>query len=651
MSYLDRKDLLSADLMTRIISKEGSIKYYNSDKNVANIYMKLMAKSQDGAQKEVSVDEASNYTVTIDAIKSKTNQIRTVPGVLSNDLTDETCAIWKFELGEDLTNQIGEVICQTYVKNTTQNLTMRYFAYTVEADKLTGLNSEIVTDPDLPILKELIKEVQETAQTVNNIDNVNVSDTKTYSNKKIEEKFSGVDAQFNTVAKKDDIFTMANMGQDVKEALTGGSVAVVGKNVILEDNVVYGQITPPTTNFLKTKGNLIDNSYFKITQTKYLNGITGEIAVANGDNYWVVENYIPVEVGKTYVFNSGISWLYCYDSAKNFVSRVATTDCSVTWKRATVPEGVSYVRIYCDKSVFNYTKIYLFEYDNTLTYGRNEPIEDNLPKTNYFINNFSLSKSQVSSITSEVKTDVINSIIYKRISDYSKLIFNGCKVKLIGDSITAGQGGTNFNTNFNTSGGELITNKIWAKSWYTNDAGHCWANSLRDYLTQKFGCTVKNFGCPGIGVDQMILAIDDLVREDDELVICMIGTNNRHNMQLTEFYTKLKQIYEIITITKGKKCIMMSCMPASVENELSSNRIFHMEDIDNMYFKLSCEKNIEYISIYKEVIKYCNIKGINIDTLLTSDGLHPNDSGYIDVMFMIICMALGFAPKRDGASW
>ncbi|SFJ33131.1 hypothetical protein SAMN02910355_2239 [Terrisporobacter glycolicus] len=202
MSYLDRKDLLSADLMTRSISKEGSIKYYNSDKNVANIYMKLIAESPDGAQKEVAVDEASNYTVTIDVIKPKTNQIRTVPGVLSTDLPDETCAIWKFELGEDFTNQIGEVICQTYVKNTTQNLTMRYFAYTVEADKLTGLNSEIVTDPDLPILKELIKEVQETAQTVNNIDNVNVSDTKTYSNKKIEEKFSGVDAQFNTVGNK-----------------------------------------------------------------------------------------------------------------------------------------------------------------------------------------------------------------------------------------------------------------------------------------------------------------------------------------------------------------------------------------------------------------------------------------------------------------
>ncbi|UEL47593.1 metallophosphoesterase [Terrisporobacter hibernicus] len=216
MSYLDRKDLLSADLMSRSITKEGSIKYYNTDKNVANIYMKLMATSSDGVQKEVAVDEASNYTVKIDVIKPKTNQIRTVPGVLSTDLTDETCAIWKFELGEDFTNQIGEVICQTYIKNSTQNLTMKYFAYTVEADKLTGLNSEIVTDPDLPILKQLIKEVKETAQTVNNIDDVNITDTKTFSNKKIDEKFTNVDVQFNTIVQeKADKATTTNIQTQV----------------------------------------------------------------------------------------------------------------------------------------------------------------------------------------------------------------------------------------------------------------------------------------------------------------------------------------------------------------------------------------------------------------------------------------------------
>ena len=35
---------------------------------------------------------------------------------------------------------------------------------------------------------------------------------------------------------------MANMGQDIKEAMTGGSVAVVGKNTILSENIVDKQI-------------------------------------------------------------------------------------------------------------------------------------------------------------------------------------------------------------------------------------------------------------------------------------------------------------------------------------------------------------------------------------------------------------------------
>ena len=38
--------------------------------------------------------------------------------------------------------------------------------------------------------------------------------------------------------KKDEIFSMANMGQDIKEAMTNGSVAVVGNNMILKENIV-----------------------------------------------------------------------------------------------------------------------------------------------------------------------------------------------------------------------------------------------------------------------------------------------------------------------------------------------------------------------------------------------------------------------------
>lgn len=56
-----------------------------------------------------------------------------------------------------------------------------------------------------------------------------------------------IDNNFNVLdsikADKNEIFSMANMGQDIKEAMTGGSVAVVGKNAVLTDNILDGQVT------------------------------------------------------------------------------------------------------------------------------------------------------------------------------------------------------------------------------------------------------------------------------------------------------------------------------------------------------------------------------------------------------------------------
>ena len=205
MSYLDKRVLLKANLETRSIKeeKQSEIFFYNTDENIANLYMKLIYVTDDGLSKELQKDEVSGYSLKMTAIKPKTNQIREVDGVLSEDLSNNegTCAIFKFQLGTEFTNQIGNVICCTKIIKDAQKLNMDYFVYTIKADKLTGLNAEITSNPDLPVLKQLIKEVKETAQTVNNIDDVNITDTKTFSNKKIEEKFTDVDSQIKYIAK------------------------------------------------------------------------------------------------------------------------------------------------------------------------------------------------------------------------------------------------------------------------------------------------------------------------------------------------------------------------------------------------------------------------------------------------------------------
>ena len=71
---------------------------------------------------------------------------------------------------------------------------------------------------------------------------------------------------------KNGIVTMANMGQDVKESMTGGSVAVVGRNAILTENIIDEQVTPTKLNiFDVTKENLwvIDNASYKGMSVNY----------------------------------------------------------------------------------------------------------------------------------------------------------------------------------------------------------------------------------------------------------------------------------------------------------------------------------------------------------------------------------------------
>lgn len=55
--------------------------------------------------------------------------------------------------------------------------------------------------------------------------------------KAVHEDIPNINSQLEQKLNKDGIVTMANMGQDVKEAMTGGSVAVVGINAVGTENI------------------------------------------------------------------------------------------------------------------------------------------------------------------------------------------------------------------------------------------------------------------------------------------------------------------------------------------------------------------------------------------------------------------------------
>lgn len=243
------------------------------------------------------------------------------------------------------------------------------------------------------------------------------------------------------------------------------------------------------------------------------------------------------------------------------------------------------------------------------------------------------------------KIDAVGSSFETVFSKTSNVIYDSTKkVKFIGDSITAGVGGTGYATT-----GEIIYGDK-----RVNGNGHCWANSLKAYLEDKFGLTAYNYGVSGINSRQLYDNITSIIHGDENLIICMIGTNDRQDTQdgvpqtIYDYMGNLAKI-KAYCDSLGIPIVFMASIPASVTNETDASRHYHMEDVDMACCRFAGENNMEYISVYKLFIEYCKYTNTTIDSYL-SDGLHPNDSGY-DVMFYLIANALGFSTKRPDATW
>ena len=138
-------------------------------------------------------------------------------------------------------------------------------------------------------IKQLDTEVKDIAkQTITTDERTKLNSLENYDDTSIKKEINGK-------ANKNEIFTMANMGQDVKEAMTGGSVAIVGKNTVLTENIVDNQITPTKTNFLEVGNNLFNKDV--ATLNTYMDG--GGKTTTN-EKYFITE-YISVNENEKYV--------------------------------------------------------------------------------------------------------------------------------------------------------------------------------------------------------------------------------------------------------------------------------------------------------------------------------------------------------------
>ena len=233
----------------------------------------------------------------------------------------------------------------------------------------------------------------------------------------------------------------------------------------------------------------------------------------------------------------------------------------------------------------------------------------------------------------------------KKSSEILKKILSANKhtqIKLLGDSITHGHSGTGFTED---------KPPFIIETWGRNTDGYCWANKFKNFMEEKFDCSVINNACSGTNIQFIIKNFDALVDNEDDIIICAIGTNNRHvflregykptREELgTQFYNYVIELYEKFKKI-GKEIIFIANIPASAADEQDGPehwRILHMDDINAIYKKAAEKLGFPLISMYDLFSDYCNSNNIMLDSLL-ADGLHPNDRGY-DVMFDLIIQEL-----------
>ena len=171
------------------------------------------------------------------------------------------------------------------------------------------------------------------------IDKINkneVNNTAVLS-KRIDNNFNVLDS---TKVDKNEIFSMANMGQDIKEAMTGGSVAVVGNHSVAKNNVLPNQITHEklANNVLKFKeSNLITDIY----PGGFVNWNNGSIQSSDQYSY---SNYISI-AGCNVIYGRANYHYAFYDSNLKFISGNQGYPNAVQPIEIPVPEGGEFIRV------------------------------------------------------------------------------------------------------------------------------------------------------------------------------------------------------------------------------------------------------------------------------------------------------------------
>lgn len=219
--------------------------------------------------------------------------------------------------------------------------------------------------------------------------------------KEINEQLDTID---NTKLDKNGILSMGNMGQDVKEAMTGGSVAVVGKYSVGNENYKYKSLDINRTKFIKSGNNLFNPNDLTLGYLNSKGGIqtttdyvTTAIIPTNGAEFIT---FARVNEGNTALNQPrNIRFVCFYDSSLNVIEDSFYNNSTSLSESVPIPKNAIYFRLSL-QSGYNdgRTMIYLGESGKYSFFEAYEEIIENL----------SLNDSSLEQAKASARKDLLN---------------------------------------------------------------------------------------------------------------------------------------------------------------------------------------------------------------------------------------------------
>ena len=193
------------------------------------------------------------------------------------------------------------------------------------------------------------------------------------------------------------------------------------------------------------------------------------------------------------------------------------------------------------------------------------------------------------------------------------------QIKIIGDSIAAGQGASDFRET------DQVLMEYDTVRYFRCEAPSSWWG-----LLEAAGYSVKNCGCCGAYSYQMREQLEHFVEPEDEVVLVLLGLNDRKRPGgMAELEENMTYIVEKIR-DLGKCPIILTPLPSTYENEHKESRICHTDQVVEVLRKVADRTKADCIDNYGFITKYLQDNSLVIEDIILgpgceNDGLHPAD--------------------------